>query len=138
MAAGFTIAPLQPRFTDGGASGECLVTLVLKADDLGGWLSPARAGFLVLPWLRSVLAQAAAGAVIALRDKVRSPSMLLVLPGACYEASFRQMRFPGADPPARGQGQDRWRVCDNNWATGTACVVGHVSAGHSGRAHHTC
>ena len=72
VAAGFTIAPLQPRFTGGGASGECLVTLVLKVDDLGGWLSAARLGALVQPWLRSVLAEAAAGAVIALRDKVRA------------------------------------------------------------------
>ena len=72
VAAGFTIAPLQPRFTGGGASGECLVTLVLKVDDLGGWLSTARLGALVRPWLRSVLAEAAAGAVIALRDKVHA------------------------------------------------------------------
>ena len=69
VAAGFTIAPLQPRFTGGGASGECLVTLVLKLDDLGGWLSGARLGGLLLPWMRSILAEAAAGAVIALRDK---------------------------------------------------------------------
>ena len=69
VAAGFTIAPLQPRFTGGGASGECLVTLVLKLDDLGGWLSGARLGGLLLPWMRSILAGAAAGAVIALRDK---------------------------------------------------------------------
>ena len=69
VAAGFTIAPLQPRFTGGGASGECLVTLVLKLDDLGGWLSGAHLGGLLLPWMRSILAEAAAGAVIALRDK---------------------------------------------------------------------
>lgn len=72
VAAGFTIAPLRPRFTAGGASGECLVTLVLKVDDLGGWLSAARLGALVRPWLRSVLAEAAAGAVIALRDKAHA------------------------------------------------------------------
>ena len=72
VAAGFTIAPLRPRFTGGGASGECLVTLVLKADDLGGWLSAARLGALARPWLRGVLAEAAAGAVIALRDKARA------------------------------------------------------------------
>jgi hypothetical protein len=73
LAAGFTIAPLQPRFTGGGASGECLVTLVLKVNDLGGWLSAPPLGALLAPWLRRVLAEAAAGAVIALRDKARRP-----------------------------------------------------------------
>lgn len=37
-AAGFTIAPLLPKYTAAGESEESLVTLVLKAD-LGGWLS---------------------------------------------------------------------------------------------------
>ncbi|KAK9836134.1 hypothetical protein WJX81_004188 [Elliptochloris bilobata] len=77
VAAGFTIAPLQPRFTGGGASGECLVTLVLKVENLGGWLSAARLGALVQPWLRSILAEAAAGAVIALRDKVEQERFLV-------------------------------------------------------------
>ena len=38
VAAGWTVSPLLPKFTDEGRSAESLVTLVFKVD-LQGWLS---------------------------------------------------------------------------------------------------
>ncbi|KAK9823769.1 hypothetical protein WJX72_005371 [[Myrmecia] bisecta] len=73
-AAGFTIAPLRPRFlSSSGSSNECLVTMVLKLD-LGGWLSEAsRVGWLLAPLAKRAVnsfLEPMLMSVISLRDKV--------------------------------------------------------------------
>ena len=75
QAAGFTIAPLLPRFTDNGESRECLVTMVLKAD-LGGYSSDdCLVGKVLWPLKsqvqRSVLEPVVTSSVV-LRDRVSS------------------------------------------------------------------
>lgn len=73
QAAGFTIAPLLPRYTFAGQSQEALVTLVLKAD-LGGLLSgstlPGRLfSPLSGPAVRSIL-EPVVSSIVVLRDRV--------------------------------------------------------------------
>lgn len=73
QAAGFTVSPLLPRYTGGGPSQECLVTMVMKID-LGGWLSQRSllrrlgsplADTMLRAWLEPMLLS-----VVMLRDKV--------------------------------------------------------------------
>ena len=68
QAAGFTIAPLLPRYTHNGESRECLVTLVLKAD-LGGSLAARALGPLSSFAVQAVL-EPVVTSIIVLRDKV--------------------------------------------------------------------
>jgi hypothetical protein len=73
QAAGFTIAPLLPQYTEGRESQESLVTLVLKAD-LGGFLSNSNIMGKLLapvsgPAIRSIL-EPVVSSIVTLRDRV--------------------------------------------------------------------
>lgn len=73
QAAGFTIAPLLPQYTEGRESQESLVTLVLKAD-LGGFLSNSNIMGKLLapvsgPAMRSIL-EPVVSSIVTLRDRV--------------------------------------------------------------------
>ncbi|KAI7837930.1 hypothetical protein COHA_008236 [Chlorella ohadii] len=104
QAAGFTVAPLLPRYTGGGPSQECLVTLVMKID-LGGWLSQhsllRRLGRplaepLMRAWLEPMLLS-----VVMLRDKVEQ-SRFVVRPysmGDAVEEAPETPRLEGAEEP---------------------------------------
>lgn len=77
VAAGFTIAPLQPQYVRDGAPQESLVTMVVKLD-LGGWLGDgtllgAYAGPLVR-LMRDAYVEPMLMAITALRDQVPPPS----------------------------------------------------------------
>ena len=73
-AAGYTICPLQQRYTVNGESQECLVTLVLKLD-LGGWLGDhshmAWALAPITQRLNANFVEQLLMSVVFLRDKVR-------------------------------------------------------------------
>ena len=80
ISAGWTLSPLQPEYTEGRPSHQCLVTLVLKLD-LGGWLSSSSGsvmGSLLEPLMNTFLGTSIRNAflqplmlsVISLRDKV--------------------------------------------------------------------
>eukprot|EP00891_Asterochloris_glomerata_P006240 jgi/Astpho2/6240/fgenesh1_pg.00088_%23_51_t len=72
-AAGYTICPLQQRYTVNGESQECLVTLVLKLD-LGGWLGDhSRMAWALAPItqrLNANFVEQLLMSVVFLRDKV--------------------------------------------------------------------
>lgn len=80
ISAGWTLSPLQPEYTEGRPSHQCLVTLVLKLD-LGGWLSTTSQsvlGSLLEPLMDTFIGRSVRNAflqplmlsVISLRDKV--------------------------------------------------------------------
>jgi hypothetical protein len=81
VEAGYTFSPLMPRFTSSGASGECLVTQVVKAD-LAGWLgNPGRRArsFLwpvIFATSGSFLSRVVRGAVV-LREQVEQERFLV-------------------------------------------------------------
>ncbi|KAI3426288.1 hypothetical protein D9Q98_008661 [Chlorella vulgaris] len=96
QAAGFTVSPLLPRYTDGGPSKECLVTLVMKVD-LGGWLSHSglvlRLGRslsepILRAWLEPMLLS-----VVILRDKVEQ-SRFVVRPYSIGDAVEEEPEEP--------------------------------------------
>ncbi|PRW45250.1 ENHANCED DISEASE RESISTANCE 2 isoform X2 isoform B [Chlorella sorokiniana] len=101
QAAGFTVAPLLPRYTGGGPSQECLVTLVMKID-LGGWLSQRSllrrlgrplAEPLMRAWLEPMLLS-----VVMLRDKVEQ-SRFVVRPYSMGDAIEEPPETPRVEGP---------------------------------------
>lgn len=69
-AAGFTVAPLLPRYRTDGESRECLLTLVIKAD-LGGALArDSRTRRWVRPLVLRAMLEAFATSLVTLRERV--------------------------------------------------------------------
>lgn len=81
VAAGFTLAPLRPKFVHDKQSQECLVTMVLKMD-LGGYLSDhSSLGRLLSPLTHSAIdafIEPMLMSIISLRDQVPSQPCLLI------------------------------------------------------------
>ncbi|KFM23600.1 hypothetical protein F751_2859 [Auxenochlorella protothecoides] len=116
QAAGFTVAPLLPKYHTEGESRECLLTMVLKAD-FGGVVSErSRLARLFGPLagvgLRGLL-EPVVSSVIVLRDKKRSastlayrrePLLLAQRAVAAEQLSRLSMLPPGAVPGALGSG----------------------------------
>lgn len=109
QAAGFTVAPLLPRYTGGGPSQECLVTLVMKVD-LGGWLSRRslirRLGAplsetLLRAWLEPMLLS-----VVMLRDKVEQ-SRFVVRPYSMGDALEEHAETPRSESTAAASASAR-------------------------------
>eukprot|EP00884_Botryococcus_braunii_P002944 jgi/Botrbrau1/12650/Bobra.67_1s0016.1 len=121
VAAGFTIAPLQPQYVREGAPQESLVTMVVKLD-LGGWLGDGTllgtyAGPFVRP-MREAFVEPMLMAITSLRDQVEQNRFVVKPfqmglqsePEAYQQASLLQRRLPkptsmreeegGAGPPA--------------------------------------
>lgn len=111
QAAGFTIAPLLPQYTEGRESQEALVTLVLKAD-LGGFLSNSNIiGKLLAPVsgpaIRSIL-EPVVSSIVTLRDRVEQNRFVVQpLSVAVGEEMPTESRINGARKAREGRMLER-------------------------------